>query len=239
VAANNYRKLTGSVFKPAADADPTLGAPCRAKRSRAQPPAPERRAVNPPPGLRVLTPKEEDNMRCAIVPLSFAASLALGSAVALAQSSSGGGAASSGGGAASSGGASAGAGAAAGSGGTAPSSVGPTSSPALSSGPAPSSAAAPPGSVSPTTGDTTAGSAIPRARSGSETGAGQPGEGTARPTGTNITGTISGRAQGTAPPERVRQQNERDRGIDRNLLSGGGICDGCETGNRPAPEATR
>jgi hypothetical protein len=172
-------------------------------------------------------------MRCAIVPLGLAASLALGGAVALAQTGGG----SSGGGAASSGGASAGAGAAAGA--IAPSSAGPTGSPAPGSGPTPSSTVAPPGTVSPTTGDTTAGSTVPRARSGAETGAGQPGEGRARPTGTNITGTISGKAQGTAPPERVRRQNERDRAIDRNLLSGGGICEGCESANRPAPEATR
>jgi hypothetical protein len=170
-------------------------------------------------------------MHCAILPLSFAASLALGCALALAQTGGG----SPGGGAASSGGASPNAGAAAGStGGTAPSSIGPTGLSARGSGPAPRSAAAPPGSVSPTTGDTRAGSTIPRARSGPETGAGQPGEGTARPAGTNITGTISGRAQGTAPPERVRQQNERDRAIDRNLLSGGGICEGCES-SRSAP----
>src|SRR5215203_6044951 len=42
---------------------------------------------------------------------------------------------------------------------------------------------------------------------------GSPGEGTARTTGTHVTSGISGRAQGTASSERVRQQNERYRAI--------------------------
>ena len=76
-------------------------------------------------------------------------------------------------------------------------------------------------------GDTSAGSTIPQARTGPELGTGQPGEGGARPTRTASSGGISGRAQGTASPERVREQNERDRAINRDLLRGGGICDGC------------
>ena len=55
---------------------------------------------------------------------------------------------------------------------------------------------------------------------------GSPGEGTARTTGTHVTSGISGRAQGTASSERVRQQNERYRAIDRDLITGSGILRG-------------
>ena len=156
-------------------------------------------------------------MSRALTPVALILSTLLATAPALGQAGGGGGASGGGG---SAGGASSGSvGAAAG---TSPGSA-PTAT-----GPAPGSAAVPSGSVSPTTGDVSSGSAIPRARGGQELGAGQPGEGTARNTGTSVTGGISGRAQGTAPAERVREQNERDRAIDRDLISGGGICEGCE-----------
>ena len=167
-------------------------------------------------------------MRYAVISLSFAGSLTVGCVIALAQAGGG----ASGGG--SGGGASAGGGAAAGSGAGAsvssPSTAGPPGAPAQGSGPAPSSAAVPPGSLSPTTGDTSAGSTIPQARSGTDLGTGRPGEGGTRPNETTISGGISGRAQGTASPERVREQNERDRAINRDLLKGGGICEGCTPG---------
>ena len=167
-------------------------------------------------------------MRHAIISLTFAASLTIGCAGALAQAGGG----ASGGG--STGGSSAGGGAGtssgAGAGVSSLSPAAPSGASAPATGPAPDSSAAPSGSLSPTTGDTSTGSTIPRARTGLELGTGQPGEGTARPTGPATTGGISGRAQGTASPERVREQNERDRAIDRDLLRGGGICEGCMPG---------
>ena len=155
-------------------------------------------------------------MSRALTPVALILSTLLATAPALGQAGGGGGGGASGGGGSAGGGSSVGGGAPAV--GSAPAAIGP----------APGSAAVPSGSVSPTTGDVGSGSAIPRARGGQELGAGQPGEGTARNTGTNVTGGISGRAQGTASSERVRQQNERDRAIDRDLISGGGICEGCE-----------
>jgi hypothetical protein len=154
-------------------------------------------------------------MSRALTPVALILSTLLATAPALGQAGGGGGGGASGGGGSAGGGSSVGGGAPAA--GSAP----------AATGPAPGSVV-PSGSVSPTTGDVSSGSAIPRARGGQELGAGQPGEGTARNTGTSVTGGISGRAQGTAPAERVREQNERDRAIDRDLISGGGICEGCE-----------
>jgi hypothetical protein len=155
-------------------------------------------------------------MSRALTPVALILSTLLATAPALGQAGGGGGGGASGGGGSAGGGSSVGGGAPAA--GSAP----------AATGPAPGSVAVPSGSVSPTTGDVSSGNAIPRARGGQELGAGQPGEGTARNTGTSVTGGISGRAQGTASAERVREQNERDRAIDRDLISGGGICEGCE-----------
>jgi hypothetical protein len=154
-------------------------------------------------------------MSRALTPVALILSTLLAAAPALGQAGGGGSGGASGGGGSAGGGSSVGGGAPAA--GSAP----------AATGPAPGSVV-PSGSVSPTTGDVSSGSAIPRARGGQELGAGQPGEGTARNTGTSVTGGISGRAQGTASAERVREQNERDRAIDRDLISGGGICEGCE-----------
>jgi hypothetical protein len=131
-----------------------------------------------------------------IIPLALAASLAFGG-TALAQSSGGGSSGGGAGGSAATGAASAGA------------------------GPAPSSTAAPSGSISPSTADVGAGSTIPRARTGSELGLPQPGEGTV-----GTTGSI-GPSSSAVSPETTRQQNERDRALDRSLLGGSGICQGC------------
>jgi hypothetical protein len=161
-------------------------------------------------------------MSRALTPVALILSTLLATAPALGQAGGGGGGRASGGGGSAGGASSGSVGAAAPSVSTSPGSA-PTAT-----GPTPGSAAVPSGSVSPTTGDVSSGSAIPRARGGQELGAGQPGEGTARNTGTSVTGGISGRAQGTAPAERVREQNERDRAIDRDLIAGGGICEGCE-----------
>ena len=141
--------------------------------------------------------------RTTIIPLALAASLAFGAA-ALAQSSGG-----------SSGGASSGAAGAAGS--AAPGSVG-SASGTSGSGPA----AAPPGSISPSTNDVAAGSAIPRARTGAELGSPQPGDGAS-----GTTGSIGPSTGGSLSPETTRQQNNRDRALDRSLLGGSGICQGC------------
>ena len=146
--------------------------------------------------------------RTTIIPLALAASLAFGAA-ALAQSSGG----SSGG--ASSGAASSGAAGAAGS--AAPGGVG-SASGTSGSGPA----AAPPGSISPSTNDVAAGSAIPRARTGAKLGSPQPGDGA-----TGTTGSIGPSTGGSLSPETTRQQNNRDRALDRSLLGGSGICQGC------------
>jgi hypothetical protein len=141
-----------------------------------------------------------------IIPLTLAAALAF-SASALAQSggSSGGGSA----GGASSGAASSGAAGAAGSG-------------ATGSGPAPGAAAAPAGSISPSTTDVSAGSSIPRARTGTELGVAQPGEGASA-----TTGSLGPSTAGPLASETTRQQSERDRALNRNLLGGSGICQGC------------
>ena len=88
--------------------------------------------------------------------------------------------------------------------------------------PAPGAAAAPSGSLSPSTSDVTAGSTIPRARTGSELGLPQPGEGVS-----GTTGSIGPSTGGTLSPETTRQQNNRDRALDRSLLGGSGICQGC------------
>ena len=92
---------------------------------------------------------------------------------------------------------------------------------ARGAGPAPSSTAGPSGSISPSTADVGAGSTIPRARTGSELGLPQPGEGTV-----GTTGSI-GPSSSAVSPETTRQQNERDRALDRSLLGGSGICQGC------------
>jgi hypothetical protein len=162
----------------------------------------------------------------AILSVALIGLLALATGPALSQASGGG----AGGGGGSTGAGSAGTGGSAGAAGGAASnlSTAPGAAPPTGTGPAPGSVAVPSGSVSPTTGDVSSGSAIPRARAGQELGTGQPGEGSARSVGPNVTGGISGRAQGTASPEQVRQQNERDRAINRDLISGGGICEGCE-----------
>ncbi|MFL5216145.1 MAG: hypothetical protein ACJ8DH_20005 [Microvirga sp.] len=146
-----------------------------------------------------------------IIPLALAASLAF-SGAALAQSSGGG---SSGGGA-SSGTATSGAAGAAGS--AAPGAAG---SATTGAGPA-GAAAAPAGSISPSTSDVGGGSTIPRARTGSELGLPQPGEGTS-----GTTGSIGPSTGSTLSPETTRQQNNRDRALDRSLLGGSGICQGC------------
>jgi len=135
------------------------------------------------------------------IPLALAASLAFAGA-ALAQSSGGG---SSGGGAAGTAGGSAATGAA-----------------SPDAGPAPGSTAAPSGSISPSTADVGGGSTIPRARTGSELGLPQPGEGTV-----GTTGNIGPSTGSTLSPETTRQQNNRDRALDRGLLGGSGICQGC------------
>ncbi|MFL5055057.1 MAG: hypothetical protein ACJ8DE_07390, partial [Microvirga sp.] len=83
-------------------------------------------------------------------------------------------------------------------------------------------AAAPAGSISPSTSDVGAGSTIPRARTGSELGLPQPGEGTS-----GTTGSIGPSTGSTLSPESTRQQNNRDRALDRGLLGGSGICQGC------------
>jgi hypothetical protein len=139
-----------------------------------------------------------------IIPLALAASLAFGGA-ALSQSSGGG----------SSGGA-AGDGAAGTAGGSAA-----TGAASPGARPAPSSTAAPPGSISPSTADGGGGSTIPRARTGSELGLPQPGEGTV-----GTTGSI-GPSSSAVSPSTTRQLNERDRALDRGLLGGSGICQGC------------
>jgi hypothetical protein len=144
-----------------------------------------------------------------IIPLALAASLAFGGAAALAQSSGGGSSGGGTGGGASSGAATSGAAGAAGSATT-------------GAGPAPGAAAAPSGAISPSTGDVTAGSTIPRARTGSELGLPQPGEGTS-----GTTGSIGPSTGGTLSPETTRQKNNRDRALDRSLLGGSGICQGC------------
>ncbi|MFL5140114.1 MAG: hypothetical protein ACJ8BE_20635 [Microvirga sp.] len=146
-----------------------------------------------------------------IIPLALAASLAF-SGAALAQSSGGG---SSGGGA-SSGAATSGAAGAAGS--AAPGAAG---SATTGAGPA-GAAAAPAGSISPSTSDVGAGSTIPRARTGAELGLPQPGEGIS-----GTTGSIGPFTGSTLSPETTRQQNNRDRALDRGLLGGSGICQGC------------
>ena len=87
-------------------------------------------------------------------------------------------------------------------------------------GPAPSSTAGPSGSIA-STADVGAGSTIPRARTGSELGLPQPGEGTV-----GTTASI-GPSSSAVSPETTRQQNERDRALDRSLLGGSGICQGC------------
>jgi len=152
-----------------------------------------------------------------IIPLALAASLAFGGAAALAQSSGGSSSGGGAGGGASSGGASSGAAGAAAS--AAPGAIG---SATTGAGPAPGAAAAPSGSLSPSTSDVTAGSTIPRARTGSELGLPQPGEGVS-----GTTGSIGPSTGGTLSPETTRQQNNRDRALDRSLLGGSGICQGC------------
>ncbi|MFL5177654.1 MAG: hypothetical protein ACJ8CO_17815 [Microvirga sp.] len=146
-----------------------------------------------------------------IIPLALAVSLAF-SGAALAQASGGG---SSGGGA-SSGAATSGAAGAAGS--AAPGAAG---SATTGAGPA-GAAAAPAGSISPSTSDVGAGSTIPRARTGAELGLPQPGEGIS-----GTTGSIGPFTGSTLSPETTRQQNNRDRALDRSLLGGSGICQGC------------
>jgi hypothetical protein len=141
-----------------------------------------------------------------IIPLTLAASLAFGGA-ALAQSSGGGSGGAAGGG---SGG---GAGTAGGSAATGAASPG--------AGPAPNSTAAPSGSISPSTADVGGGSTIPRARTRSDFGLPQPGEGTVRTTGS------IGPSSSAVSPSTTRQLNERDRALDRGLLGGSGICQGC------------
>ncbi|MFL5211303.1 MAG: hypothetical protein ACJ8CC_19475 [Microvirga sp.] len=147
-----------------------------------------------------------------IIPLALAASLAFGS-VALAQSSGGGSSGGGTGGGASSGAATSGAAGAAGS--AAPGAAG---SATTGAGPA----AAPAGSISPSTSDVGAGSTIPRARTGAELGLPQPGEGIS-----GTTGSIGPFTGSTLSPETTRQQNNRDRALDRGLLGGSGICQGC------------
>jgi len=146
-------------------------------------------------------------MRRHLVPLAVTLSLSLATA-ALAQSGAGG---SSGGGAggASSGGASTGA-----------------------AGPAGTTSAAapatPPASVSPSTEDVAGASRIPRARSGSELGVPQPGD-----AATATTGSIGSSGSSVVPPSTLDRQSERDRLLNRSLIQGGGVCDGCSA-NPPA-----
>jgi hypothetical protein len=137
-----------------------------------------------------------------IIPLALAASLAFGGA-ALAQSSGGG----------SSGGA-AGGGAAGTAGGSAA-----TGAASPGARPAPSSTAAPPGSISPSTAD---GGGRPSSEPVWARGiVPQPGEGTV-----GTTGSI-GPSSSAVSPSTTRQLNERDRALDRGLLGGSGICQGC------------
>jgi hypothetical protein len=82
--------------------------------------------------------------------------------------------------------------------------------------------ATPPPSISPRTGDVSGASQIPRARTGSELGAPQPGEGSSPST----TGSI-GSGSSTVSPSTVDRQNDRDRALNRSLLQGGGVCTGC------------
>jgi hypothetical protein len=149
-------------------------------------------------------------MRRHLVPLAVTLSLSLATAV-LAQSGAGG---SSGGGAggASSGGASTGA-------------AGPAGTTSSSGAAAP---ATPPASVSPSTEDVAGASRIPRARSGSELGVPQPGD-----AATATTGSIGSSGSSVVPPSTVDRQSERDRLLNRSLIQGGGVCDGCSA-NPPA-----
>src|SRR5215203_4641266 len=78
-----------------------------------------------------------------------------------------------------------------------------------------------PAPSSPSTADVGGGSTIPRARTGSELGLPQPVEGTV-----GTTGSI-GPSSSAVSPSTTRQQNERDRALDRSLLGGSGICQGC------------
>jgi hypothetical protein len=131
-------------------------------------------------------------MRHHLYPLALALSFSLATA-ALAQSSGGAGGASSGG---------------AGATGTGSSGV--------------AAPATPPSSISPRTVDVSGASQIPRARTGAELGAPQPGEGSSPTT----TGSI-GAGSSAVSPSTVDRQAERDRSLNRSLLQGGGICTGC------------
>ena len=44
---------------------------------------------------------------------------------------------------------------------------------------------------------------------------------------TGTTGSIGPSTGGSLSPETTRQQNNRDRALDRSLLGGSGICQGC------------
>ena len=170
---------------------------------------------NPRPAW-ALARQEGLPMSRTIIPLALAASLAFGGAAALAQSSGGSSSGGGAGGGASSGGASLRRGSG---------SLGGSGSDRLrhhGRRPGAGSAAAPSGSLSPSTSDVTAGSTIPRARTGSELGLPQPGEGVS-----GTTGSIGPSTGGTLSPETTRQQNNRDRALDRSLLGGSGICQGC------------
>jgi hypothetical protein len=105
-------------------------------------------------------------MRHAVISFSFAASLTLGCAGALAQAGGGASGGSSAGGGSTGGGAPGSSGASAGVSSGAPGT--PAGAPAPASGPAPDSAAVPSRSVSPTTGESSIGSTIPRAQTGPE-----------------------------------------------------------------------
>jgi hypothetical protein len=86
--------------------------------------------------------------------------------------------------------------------------------------------ATPPGSVSPRTDDVAGGSRIPRARTETELGVPQPGD-------PSTTGSIGSSGSSVVAPSTVDRQSERDRALNRSLIEGGGICDGCST-NPPA-----
>jgi hypothetical protein len=154
-------------------------------------------------------------MRQHLVPLAVTLSLSLAT-VALAQSGGGSGGGAGGGGA--SGGASAGA-ASSGAAGAAGATSG-------SSGVA--APATPPASVSPSTEDVAGASRVPRARSGPELGVPQPGDASA-----GTTGSVGSSSSSVVSPGTVDRQGERDRSINRSLIQGGGICDGCSA-NPPA-----
>jgi hypothetical protein len=164
-------------------------------------------------------------MRRHLFPLAVTLSLSV-AAAAFAQSGGAGG----GGGGASGGGTGGGAGGAssgASGGTTAPAGTGSTGPAGTTGSASVGASGTPPGAVSPLTEDVAGGSRVPRARSGTELGVPQPRDAAAD--------TGIGSPNSSVSPSTVDRQNERDRALDRSLIQGGGICDGCGPGvSRPS-----